>query len=111
VSDAGAERTVLIRRARPDDVAALARLAELDEAPVPPGPLLVGEVDGRLWAAVSLAGLDHIADPFQPSRQIAELILARARQLGGRPGGVAGPVRGRRWWRSAVRETVAGERP
>jgi hypothetical protein len=99
---------LVIRHARPEDAAALARLAELDEAPVPAGPLLVGEVGGRVWVAVSLSSLAHIADPFQRSGEIAELAVQRARQL-------RDPVpsaRGRRWRRrAAVRQTLAGERP
>jgi len=108
VSGISPEPTLVIRRARPDDAAALAGLAELDEAAVPEEPLLVGEVGGRLWVAVSLASLDHIADPFQRSGEIAELVTERARQL-------CHPLpsaRGRRWRRrAAVRQTLAGERP
>jgi hypothetical protein len=105
--------TLVIRRASPDDAVALTRLAALDEAPVPPQPVLVGEVGGRLWVAVSLVNLDHIADPFEWSGEIAALAVARARQLRGDPV----PAAGRRWrwrrWRRrvALRETLAGERP
>lgn len=103
--------TLLIRRASPDDAAALARLAELDEAPVPREPLLVGEVGGRVWVAVSLVSLDHIADPFERSGEIAALAVERARQLRGDPApGVQWAPR--RWrWQTAVRKTLAGERP
>jgi hypothetical protein len=98
----------LIRRARPDDAAVVARLAELDEAPVPAAPLLIGEVGGRVWVAVSLDTLDHIADPFERSGEIAELAMQRARQLR-HPVPSAG---GRRWrWPGGVRQTLAGERP
>jgi hypothetical protein len=104
--------TLLIRRATPEDAAALALLAELDESPVPAEPLLVGEVGGRVWVAVSLVSLQHIADPFQRSGEIAELALGRARQLRGDPPLPATGRAGRRWrWRGAVRETLAGERP
>ncbi|MGE5617596.1 MAG: hypothetical protein ACM3UX_01530, partial [Candidatus Woesearchaeota archaeon] len=44
-----------IRWARPDDAASLAVLAELDEATVPPAPLMLGFVDQELWAAVSVS--------------------------------------------------------
>jgi hypothetical protein len=111
MSDLAPEPTLLIRRADPDDAPALARLAELDEAPVPPGPLLVGEVGGRLWVAVSLVNLEHIADPFQRSAGIAELTAARARQLRGEPSRSIRRSRRRRRWRGVVRETLAGERP
>jgi hypothetical protein len=108
--------TLLIRRAAPDDAAALALLSELDEAPVPPEPLLVGEVGGRAWVAVSLVTLDHIANPFERSGEIAELARERARQLRGEPTPPAPALgrarRRRRWrWQAAVRETLAGERP
>jgi hypothetical protein len=77
--------TLLIRRAGPHDAAALVDLAELDEAPVPPEPLLLAEVAGELWVAVSLVNLDYVADPFRCSAPIADLALARARQLRGEP--------------------------
>ena len=104
--------TLLIRRATPEDAATLALLAELDESPVPAEPLLVGEVGGRVWVAVSLVSLQHIADPFRRSGEIAELALERARQLRGDPPLPATGRAGRRWrWRGAVRETLVGERP
>ena len=106
------EPTLLIRRAAPGDAPGLALLAELEGRPVPPEPLLVAEVGGRLWVAVSLAGLEHIADPFMPSGAVAELTVARARQLRGGAG--PGSRRNRRGWRwrrrPGVRETLAGER-
>jgi hypothetical protein len=75
---------LVIRRAGPGDVGAIARLAELDKAPVPPEPLVLAEMAGELWVAVSLVNLDHIADPFRRSAAIAELTVQRARQLRGR---------------------------
>jgi hypothetical protein len=100
---------LVIRSAGPADATRLRRLAELDDRPLPPEPLLVAEVDGRLWAAVSLAGLEHIADPFQPSAAVTELAVARARQLRGDTGRPRKRVRWRR--RFGVRETLAGECP
>ncbi|HEU0318457.1 MAG TPA: hypothetical protein VFR49_14065, partial [Solirubrobacteraceae bacterium] len=58
---------VTIRRAYPDDALALARLAALDDGPVPSGQVVVAEVAGELWAAASLDGAGAVADPFQPS--------------------------------------------
>lgn len=69
---------LVIRRASPEDGVALARLAELDEAAVPPPPVLVAEIDGELWAALSETSLGHIAHPFRPSGQIVELLRLRA---------------------------------
>jgi hypothetical protein len=75
------ERPVTIRCALPGDRPALARLAELDSQPVPDGPMLIGEVAGKPWAAVSLDGAVALADPFQPSAEVAALLRTRARQL------------------------------
>jgi hypothetical protein len=83
---------VTIRHSTPNDHAALVRLAALDSQPVPDGPLLLGEVADRLWAAVSLDGKVALADPFQPSAEIVHLLRARARQLQ-RPRRHAGPRR------------------
>jgi hypothetical protein len=79
--------SVTIRYASDDDAPAVARLAQLDCARVPDGPLLVAFVDGELWAAVAIARGSAIADPFRPSGPVVDLLLARARQL------VAGPRR------------------
>jgi hypothetical protein len=73
--------SLTIRYASSDDAVALARLAALDCAKVPGGPLLVAFVDGELWAAVAIAGGIAIADPFRPSGAVVELLRARARQL------------------------------
>ncbi|MEA2321133.1 MAG: hypothetical protein QOD81_983 [Solirubrobacteraceae bacterium] len=70
-----------IRVADPDDAVALQRLAALDSRPLPPGRLLVAEVDGELWAAVSLQDARDIADPFRPSGELVLLLHERARQL------------------------------
>ncbi|QEC50484.1 hypothetical protein FSW04_24825 [Baekduia soli] len=75
--------TVTIRPASGDDAAALARLAALDSARVPAGPLLLAEVDGALCAAVALHDGSAIADPFRPTVALLELLHGRVRQLGG----------------------------
>lgn len=74
---------VELRAAEPYDAWEIARLAQLDEAPVPPGPLLLARVGGELWVALSLANLEHVADPFRPSAEIAALAVQRAHQLRG----------------------------
>jgi hypothetical protein len=87
---------VTIRYAADDDAAALARLATLDSARVPFGPLLLAEVGGELWAAVAIRDRAAIADPFRPSGPVVELLRARARQLvGDRPRKWRRPVRDR----------------
>lgn len=67
-----------IRYAVPADADAV---AALDSQPVPAGDLLVAEVEGELWAAVSLQTGRAIADPFRPSADAVALLRARARQL------------------------------
>jgi hypothetical protein len=75
---------VTIRYAFPDDAEAVRRLAVTDSSAVPPGPLLLAEVGGELWAAVSLS--DHraaIADPFRPTAELVLMLHERARRLAG----------------------------
>jgi hypothetical protein len=79
-------RPLLIRAAGDADRPALARLAALDSQPVPDRPMLVAEVAGEPWAAVSLDGTVTLSDPFRPSAEIALLLHERARQLRRQPG-------------------------
>jgi hypothetical protein len=64
--------------------AAVARLAELDTAEVPPTPLIGGIVAGQLVAAQSLTTGASIADPFRHTAEIRSLLAERASQLEGR---------------------------
>jgi hypothetical protein len=66
-----------IRLARPDDGAALGVLAQLDSASVPPGPVLLAETGGRLLAALSLSDGASVADPFEPTARVLELLRFR----------------------------------
>jgi hypothetical protein len=68
---------LVLRRAAAEDAPALARLARLDSAPRPSGAMLVGEIDGRIVAAVPFAGGRPIADPFRPTADIVELLRTR----------------------------------
>lgn len=72
---------ISIRLAGADEAAALERLAQLAERPVPTGRTLVAEVDGELWAALSLATRSPLVDPFRPSSEIQQLLTLRATQL------------------------------
>ncbi|MBV8218773.1 MAG: hypothetical protein JO325_09935, partial [Solirubrobacterales bacterium] len=54
---------VTLRLADADDSRRLRILAQLDSAPVPTGPVLIAEVNGRLRAALPLDGGEPIADP------------------------------------------------
>ena len=71
---------ILIRRACADDEAGLLRLAALDSARPPAGPLLVAELDGVLSAALSLDDGSAIADPFQATAPALDLLRMRAGQ-------------------------------
>jgi hypothetical protein len=77
--DPGAE--IRLRLATAGDGAALAELAQLSGREHSPGPWVVAEVDGRLRAAVPLAGGEPLADPFRPTAELRELLATRARQL------------------------------
>lgn len=70
-----------IRRATDADAPAIAVLAAVDSQAVPGGPLLVAEVDGRLWAAESITGGGSIADPFRRTAEVRELLRQRVAQL------------------------------
>ena len=73
---------VTIRWAQPADLAAVRGLAALDSQAAPRGaePLLLAEVDGELWAAVSADSGRRLADPFRLSGGLLELLLARLAQ-------------------------------
>jgi hypothetical protein len=74
-------QTLTIRYATPDDTVDLERLAELDARRPPRGVVLLAEVDGELWAAVSLDDDHLVADPFLPSGELAFLVAQRARAI------------------------------
>jgi hypothetical protein len=76
---------ITIRLARPDEAAAVAELSDLDSARRPADPVLVAEVDGALWAALSLTDRHAVADPFRPSGELVRLLRERAHQLRRRP--------------------------
>ncbi len=69
---------VTLRPAYADDAIALERLAVLDSATVPPGRLLVAEVEGELWAALAPERGAVIADPFRSTAPLVALLRARA---------------------------------
>lgn len=81
--DARSGGGVTVRYAFPDDAEAVARLAVLDSQPLPEGPMLVAEVEGELWAALSLSTPAAMADPFRPSAELLLLLAERSRQLRG----------------------------
>lgn len=70
-----------IRWATPADTHRLRILADLDETPVPPVPLLLAFADDELWAALSVSTGTLIANPFRWSAELAALLVERGRQL------------------------------
>jgi hypothetical protein len=72
---------IVLRRAGPQDSRALAELAELDGASRPTGDVLVAEVDGRVVAALPIGGERAIADPFEWTADLVELLRERAAQM------------------------------
>jgi hypothetical protein len=73
--------TYVIRPATDDDQPALRALAELDSQHQLYGPALVGEIDGRPAAAISLEDRRVIADPFLFTVQLRQVLRMRAAAL------------------------------
>ena len=70
--------TIVIRRAGAADVRVLARLAALDSAAIPGADSLIAERDGVAIAALDLADGRVVADPFERSVDLVELLRLRA---------------------------------
>jgi hypothetical protein len=75
-------KNVTVRRSTSGDESALARLAELDSASPPRGPALIAEADTRMLAALPLGSGRPIADPFEPTVELVQLLELRRTQLG-----------------------------
>ena len=74
--------SITIRRATSSDQNAIERLAALDSSVAPQGELLLAEADGVAVAAVELASGVAIADPFEPSADLVDLLRLRAAREG-----------------------------
>jgi hypothetical protein len=74
---------ITLRLAGPADEQILASLAELDSTVPPAPPVLIAEVGGDIYAALSLHDGALIADPFHDSMGAQQLLRARAAQLQG----------------------------
>ena len=72
---------VTVRLARSSDTRQLFSLAALDSASVPQGEVLVAESEGRIVAALPLAGGPAIADPFHRTVALVQMLELRAQQL------------------------------
>jgi hypothetical protein len=68
----------VIRQATVDDEQALAEIAQLDSQRPLSGPALIGEIDGRPAAAISLEDRRVIADPFDFTIQLRQVLRIRA---------------------------------
>jgi hypothetical protein len=70
--------TIAMRAAATDaDERIVRKLAHLDSAATPAGPVVIALVDGRPVAAASLTDGAVVADPFEPTADIVELLQAR----------------------------------
>ena len=78
-ADEGA--ALLIRPGSPADEPAIARLSALDEHVLPSGERLIGELGGRIVAALDVRSGDAVADPFVPTSGVVELLGLRAAQV------------------------------
>src|SRR4051794_30784788 len=72
---------VVIRHARHDEAGALAARAGLDWSRAPRGEVVVADVQGELWAAVSVDDGHAVATPFRPSGELTFRLIGRAREL------------------------------
>jgi hypothetical protein len=72
-----------LRLGRPDDTPALAKLAALEERPLPIGRFLLAEIEGCILAALPLSGGRPLRDPFEPTAHLLRLLELRAAQLTG----------------------------
>ncbi len=78
------QRAITIRQSDTEDSSALARLAALDDRAPLRHDALLGFVDGELKAAVALPDGKAIADPFDHTAELVELLRVRANQRGER---------------------------
>jgi hypothetical protein len=69
-----ADTAIVLRRAVPDDTAALDRLAQLDSRRLPAGPHLVAERDGALIAAIAQPSGVAFSNPFTPTADALALL-------------------------------------
>lgn len=71
----------LIRHATEDDLHDLRLLAELDGQRPLDGAVLIGELDGAVAAGISVSDGRVIADPFQRTTVLAQVLRMRAAAL------------------------------
>jgi ketosteroid isomerase-like protein len=85
-TDASPMTSITLRSATPTDRESLERLAALDSSSVPTGDLVVAERDGHMIAAVAVADLTAVADPFERTDDAVALLRGHvARRRSARP--------------------------
>jgi hypothetical protein len=72
---------MVLRADRPNDEQALRRLAALDSVRPIKGRAILAEVDGRAVAAIGLDDGKVVADPFEHTADVVELLRVRADRL------------------------------
>ena len=77
------EQVITLRVAQPQDAYDVSRLAQLDDAPLPVGVVMLAVVDGEAVAALSLGDGRVVANPFAATEQAVTLLRLRATQLSG----------------------------
>ena len=77
----GGYDSVAVRLARPEDEAAVQRIASLDGKKAPQGRVLVAEADREVVAALAIEGGNAVADPFRWTSDVLALMEMRAEQL------------------------------
>ena len=78
---AAAAADVAIRLARKEDIAAIRELEQLDSHSLTDGARLVATMDGVPVAALAVADDSVVADPFEVTQPVVDLLRIRARQL------------------------------
>jgi hypothetical protein len=76
---------LVLRADRPTDEQALRRLAALDSVRPITGPALVAEVDGIAVAAIGIEDGKVVADPFEHTADVVELLKVRADRMAPTP--------------------------
>jgi hypothetical protein len=71
---------ITFRHSNESDRPVLRRLAELDSARPFEGPVMLAEHEGRTIAAVSMLERRSIADPFEPTAEVVDLLWSWASQ-------------------------------
>jgi hypothetical protein len=74
-------QNITVRKSTSADASALARLAALDSGRPPRGPALIAEADTRILAALPLGAGRPIADPFEPTAPLVQLLELRRIQM------------------------------